>query len=95
LGDGSGESSCKPSAEQLNASQDFEITLAGVTVTEHDEDTDNGDQATKSYIITFEGAEITGTIDKGVWTADDAANQAVVDAVKVAFEGGNVVGPQA
>ena len=90
-----GEASGEPSAEQLNASQDFEITVDGVTGTAHYEDTDNGDQATKSYIITFEGAEITGTIDKGVWTADDAANQAVVDAVKVAFEGGNVVGPAA
>ena len=90
-----GEASGEPSAEQLNASQDFEITVDGVTGTAHYEDTDNGDQATKSYVITFNGTEITGTIDKGVWTADDAANQAVVDAVKVAFEGGNVVGPAA
>ena len=45
---------------------------------------DNGDQATKSFVITMDGEEITGTIDKGVWTADDAANQPVVDAVKAA-----------
>lgn len=90
-----GESSGEPSAEQLSASQDFEITVDGVTGVAHYEDTDNGDQATKSYVIVFDGNEITGTIDKGVWTADDPANQAVVDAVKTAFEGGNVVGPAA
>ena len=90
-----GEASGEASAEQLASSGDYEITVDGVTGTAHYEDTDNGDQATKSYIITFNGAEITGTIDKGVWTADDAANQAVVDAVQAAFEGGNVVGPAA
>lgn len=89
-----GEASGEPSGE-LASSGDYEITVDGVTGVAHYEDTDNGDQATKSYIITFNGAEITGTIDKGVWTADDAANQAVVDAVKAAFEGGNVVGPAA
>ena len=90
-----GEASGEPSGEQLASSGDYEITVDGVTGTAHYEDTDNGDQATKSYVITFNGAEISGTIDKGVWTADDAANQAIVDAVKTAFEGGNVVGPAA
>lgn len=103
-GDASGEmgasgemASGEPSAEQLNASQDFEITVDGVTGTAHYEDTDNGDQATKGFVITFEGKTVEGAIDKGVWTATsgDAADQAIVDAVKVAFEGGNVVGPQA
>ena len=100
----SGEASGEPAAEeeasgeasgQMASSGDFEITVDGVTGVAHYEDTDNGDQATKSYVITFDGAEITGTIDMGVWTADDAANQAVVDAVKAAFEGVNVVGPAA
>ena len=90
-----GDASGEPSGDPVASSGDYEITVDGVTGTAHYEDTDNGDQATKSYVITFNGTEITGTIDKGVWTADDAANQAVVDAVKVAFEGGNVVGPAA
>ena len=92
-----GEASGEPSAEQLNASQDFEITVDGVTGTAHYEDTDNGDQATKGFVITFDGATIEGAIDKGIWTASsgDAADQAVVNAVKVAFEGGNTVGPAA
>ena len=91
MGEGSGE----PSAEQLNASQDFEITVDGVTATAHYEDTDNGDQATKGFVITFEGKTVEGAIDKGVWTAasGDAADQAIVDAVKAAFEGNNAVGP--
>jgi len=89
-----GEASGEPSG-QMASSGDYEITVDGVTGVAHYEDTDNGDQATKSYVITFDGTEITGTIDKGVWTADDAAHQAVVDAVKAAFEGVNVVGPAA
>ncbi len=90
-----GEASGEPSGQPVATSGDFEITVDGVTGTAHYEDTDNGDQATKSFVITFNGTEMTGAIDKGVWTADDAANQAVIDAVKVAFEGGNVVGPAA
>ena len=101
-GDASGEmgasgemASGEPSGEQLATSADFEIEVNGVSGTAHYEDTDNGDQATKSFVIVFNGTEMTGAIDKGVWTADDPANQAVIDAVKVAFEGGNVVGPAA
>ena len=90
MGEGSGE----PSGEQLASSGDYEITVDGVSGTAHYEDADNGDQATKSWIITFNGDEITGTIDKGVWTADDAAFQPIADAVQAAFEGGNAVGPQ-
>ena len=85
-----GEASPEP---KLNASSDFEITVDGVSGTAHYEDTDNGDQATKGFTITWQGNAITGAIDKGVWTADDAANQAVVDAVQAAFESNNSVGP--
>ena len=85
-----GEASPEP---KLNASSDFEITVDGVSGTAHYEDTDNGDQATKGFTITWQGNAITGAIDKGVWTADDAANQAVVDAVQAAFESNNAVGP--
>jgi len=90
-----GEASGEPSGEKLNASADFEITVNGVTDTAHYEDSDNGDEATKGFVITWQGAEITGAIDKGVWTADDAANQAVVDAVQAAFEANNATGPSA
>ena len=98
-GDASGEmgasgemASGEPSGEQLATSADFEIEVNGVSGTAHYEDTDNGDQATKGFVITFDGATIEGAIDKGVWTAADAANQAVVDAVKAAFEGSHDVG---
>lgn len=91
----SGEASGEASGEPVATSGVYEITVDGVTGEATYEDTDNGDQATKTFVITFNGAEITGAIDKGVWTADDAANQAVVDAVQAAFEGGNAVGPAA
>lgn len=90
-----GEASGEPSGQPVAASADYEITVGGVTGMAHYEDTDNGDQATKSFVVVFNGTEMTGAIDKGVWTADDPANQAVIDAVKVAFESGNVVGPAA
>ena len=66
--------------------------MDGVSGTAHYEDTDNGDQATKGFTITFNGKTIEGTIDKGVWTATSgaAADQAIVDAVKTAFESVNV-----
>ncbi len=59
-----GEASGEPSG-QMASSGDYEITVDGVTGVAHYEDTDNGDQATKSYVITFDGTEITRTIDKG------------------------------
>ena len=92
--DASDEPSGEPSGA-LASSGDYDIEVDGVSGTAHYEDTDNGDQATKSFVITFDGKDIPGAIDKGVWTADDPADQAVVDAVKVAFEGGNVIGPAA
>ena len=82
------------SAEQVATTADFDIEVNGVTGTAHYEDTDNGDEATKGFVITFDGATIEGAIDKGVWTASsgDAGEQAVVDAVQAAFEGSNDVG---
>ena len=68
------------------SSEDFEITVDGVTDVAHYEDVDNGDQATKSFTITFDGKEYTGKIDRGVWTADDPAGQAVVEAFQQAHE---------
>lgn len=74
-----------------NQSADYEIELNGETVTAHYEDVDNGDTATKSFVITVNDQTIEGAIDKGVWTATsgDAADQAIVDAVKTVFESGN------
>ena len=105
MGDASGEmasgemasASGEASAEKLNSTADYEITVGDVTDTAHYEDTDNGDEATKSFSITWQDVVITGYIDKGVWTADsgDAADQEVIDAVQAAFEGNNTVGPQA
>ena len=74
-----------------NQSADYEIEVNGETVTAHYEDIDNGDTATKSFVITVNDQTIEGAIDKGVWTATsgDAADQAIVDAVKTVFESGN------
>ena len=79
--------------DKLDSSSDFEITVDGVSGTAHYEDTDNGDSETKGFAITWQGATITGAIDKGVWTADDASQQAVVSAVQEAFEANNATGP--
>ena len=89
-GDASGASSEEPSGEASGEGSDFEITVDGVTDIAHFEDADNGDEATKSFVITFDGREITGAIDHGVWTADsgDAADQAIVEAVQAAYESG-------
>ena len=90
-----GEASGEPSGE-MASSGDFEITVNGVSGTAHYEDTsDAGDQTVKTFLIEFDGKTITGGIDKGVWTADNAADQAIVDAVHEAFESVNTVGPQA
>jgi len=91
-----GEASGEPSEGMGDTESDYEIEVNGVSGTAHYKDTDNGDQATKSFEITFDGNTFTGTINKGVWTADDAANQAIVDAVQAAFESGMGSGePQA
>lgn len=84
-----GDASGEPSGNPAPSTGDFEITVDGKSGTAHYEDTDNGDQATKSFQVTFDGVTMTGTIDKGVWVADDAANQAVIDAVHEAFEAQN------
>ena len=79
-----------PSGEMMNnQSGEFEITVDGVTGTASYEDTDSGDQTTKTFAVTWQGVEMTGSINAGVWTADDAANQAVIDAVHEAFEANN------
>lgn len=91
-GDASGEMASGEMAGGMgNQSADYEIELNGETVTAHYEDIDNGDTATKSFTITVNDQTVEGAIDKGVWTATsgDAADQAIVDAVKAVFEAGN------
>lgn len=77
-----------------NQNADFDVTVDGKAGTAHYEDTDGGDETSKVFVITWDGKDITGTINKGVWTADsgDAGDQAVVDAVKAAFESNNGIG---
>lgn len=89
--DASGEMPSGEMGGMGNQSADYEIELNGETVTAHYEDVDNGDTATKSFVITVNDQTIEGAIDKGVWTATsgDAADQAIVDAVKTVFESGN------
>lgn len=88
--DASGEPSEEASGEPSggNAEADFEIELDGNTVTAHYADVDNGDQMTKSFVITVDGRDVAGGINKGEWVADsgDAADQAIVDAVHAAFD---------
>ncbi len=90
-----GGASGEPSGEPMgNQSTDFEVTVDGKTGTAHYEDTDGGDETSKAFVITWDGKDIEGSIDKGVWTAKsgDAGDQAVVDAVKTAFETNNGIG---
>ena len=87
-GEPTDEASGEASGPMGNAEADYEIELDGKTVTAHYADVDNGDQMTKSFVITVDGRDIAGSIDKGEWVADsgDAADQAVVDAVHAAFD---------
>ena len=65
---------------------DLEVTIDGKTGIAHYTDVDHNDSMTKDFEITWDGRTITGSIDKGVWTADDEADQPIVDAVRVAYE---------
>ena len=66
-------------------SEEFEITVDGVTgIAQYQDLESNSEQ--RSFVITFEGQEYTGKIDKGVWTADDPAGDAVIAAYQVAHE---------
>lgn len=82
-GDASGEMG-EPTGEPLPANGEIEITVDGVTGVAAFEESDNGDQATKGLIVTFNGETYTGSIDKGVYTADDAAAQPIFTAIQEA-----------
>lgn len=80
------EPSGEPTGEPMAANGEIEITVDGVTGTATFEETDNGDQATKGLSVTFNGATYTGKIDKGQYTADDAAAQPIFSAIQAARE---------
>ncbi len=92
----SDEASGEASGEKLASDFDCEVEIDGETVIAHYEDTDNGDQETKSFVITVADFNlvIEGTIDKGVWTAasGDEADQDVCNQVQTAFESSNTIG---
>ena len=79
-----GDASGEPSGDPMPANGEIEITVNGVTGVATFEETDNGDQATKGLSVTWNGETYTGAIDKGVYTADDAAAQPIFDALQAA-----------
>ena len=79
-----GEASGEPTGEPLAANGEIEITVDGVTGVATFEETDNGDETTKGLTVTFNGQTYTGKIDKGVYTADDAAAQPIFTAIQEA-----------
>ena len=74
----------EPSGNPMPASGNIDITVDGVTGSAYFEESDNGDMATKGLIVTFDGQTYTGGIDKGVYTADDAAAQPIFTALQEA-----------
>ncbi|MBQ6368994.1 MAG: hypothetical protein IJJ17_02845 [Parasporobacterium sp.] len=65
--------------------EEYEITVDGVTDIAHYQDLESNSEQ-RSFVITFNGADYTGKIDKGVWTADDPAGDAVIAAYQQAHE---------
>ena len=95
-GEPSGEASGEASGDaSMEAEGEIEITVDGKTGIAKFAESDNGDMATKGLTITFDGQEYTGGIDKGVYTADDAAAQPIFEAVQAAREANGGIGPQA
>ncbi len=79
---------------QLDQSGEIaDFTFGGVTGVLTYAETDNGDQETKGIMLTWQGVEYTGKIDKGVYTADNEADQALFEAYQEAYEANNTVGP--
>lgn len=96
--DGSGEASGETEEASGEASGpatsgNFEIELNGEIVAAHFEETGNGDDGVKLFEITIADTVYSGTINMGEWTADNEADQGVIDAVRAEYEAVNVVGP--
>ncbi len=97
-GEASGEMDAGVTAEsgsdtEVASTGEYEITVDGVTgMASYQDATDANDDTVKAFVITFNGEEITGAINMGVWTADDSANQAIVSAVQTVYEAENGLG---
>ena len=66
--------------------EELEITVDGVTGLAQYEDVEDGTSEVRHFKVTFDGKEYYGTIDKGVWAADDAEGDAVIAAYQQAHE---------
>ena len=82
-----GESADDSSSEAIGKqTEELEITVDGVTGLAQYEDVEDGTSEVRHFKVTFEGKEYYGTIDKGVWAADDAEGDAVIAAYQQAHE---------
>ncbi len=66
--------------------EELEITVDGVTGLAQYEDVEDGTSEVRHFKVTFDGKEYYGTIDKGVWSADEAEGEAVIAAYQQAHE---------
>ena len=66
--------------------EELEITYNGVTGIALYEDTVDGTSEKRGFQITFDGKVYTGGIDKGVWVADNAEDQELIDIYQAAHE---------
>ena len=76
-----GESAGGPGLQE----EEFEITVGDVTGIAHYQDLES-DSEKRAFVITFDGKEYAGKIDKGVWTADDPEGADVIAAFQAAHE---------
>ena len=76
-----GESAGGPGLQE----EEFEITVGDVTGIAHYQDLES-DSEKRAFVITFDGKEYSGKIDKGVWTADDPEGADVIAAFQAAHE---------
>ncbi|MCD7749361.1 MAG: hypothetical protein LUH42_04870, partial [Oscillospiraceae bacterium] len=91
----SGEAATSSEADMVAATAEYEITVNGVTAVASYQDTDDGTSEVKGFVITFDGQEIEGVINMGVWTASsgDEDDQAVCEAFQEVYEANNLIGP--
>ena len=82
----SGEMSGEPSGEPLDESGTYTVEIDG-------EETEVGlefaelTDTSKSFTISYGDTVVTGVLEKGVWTADNDADQELVEAVQAAYQG--------
>jgi len=65
--------------------EEYEITVGDVTGIAHYQDLESNSEQ-RSFVITFDGKDYTGKIDKGVWTADDPEGADIIAAYQTAHE---------